>query len=99
MDEVDVLLEKRSYKNLNRNAIVSVFLKMLKYYKGILFLTINRLLTIDMSFESQIQIAIHQPDLGLKSSRLIWSHLIHRLDADKKKEKAELMQPLSDIAE
>ncbi|KAK0616618.1 P-loop containing nucleoside triphosphate hydrolase protein [Immersiella caudata] len=99
MDEADVLLEKRSYENLNRNAIVSVFLRMLEYYEGILFLTTNRLLTMDAAFESRIQIAIRLPDLGPESRRLIWSNLIRRLDTDEEKGKAELMQRLDDIAE
>ncbi|KAK0643994.1 P-loop containing nucleoside triphosphate hydrolase protein [Cercophora newfieldiana] len=99
MDEADVLLEKRSYENLNRNAIVSVFLRMLEYYEGILFLTTNRLLTMDSAFESRIQLAIRLPDLGPESRRLIWTNLIRRLDADEEEGKAELMSHLDDMAE
>jgi len=97
MDEADVLLEKRSYENLNRNAVVSVFLRMLEYYEGILFLTTNRLLTMDAAFESRIQIAIRLPDLGPESRRLIWSNMIRRLDADEEQGKAELMEHLDDM--
>ncbi|KAK5656929.1 hypothetical protein OQA88_3451 [Cercophora sp. LCS_1] len=99
MDEADVLLEKRSYENLNRNAIVSVFLRMLEYYEGILFLTTNRLLTMDSAFESRIQLAIRLPDLGPESRKLIWANLIHRLDADEEQAKTELMLHLDDMAE
>jgi len=97
MDEADVLLEKRSYENLTRNAIVSVFLRMLEYYEGILFLTTNRLLTMDAAFESRIQIAIRLPDLGPEQRRIIWNNLIRRLDPAEAKGKTELMEHLDDM--
>ncbi len=34
MDEADVFLEQRSLVNLERNALVSVFLRVLEYYDG-----------------------------------------------------------------
>lgn len=44
IDEADILLESRSLEagTLDRNAMVSVFLKILEYYEGILLLTTNR---------------------------------------------------------
>ena len=42
LDEADVFLEARSKTDLKRNAIVSVFLRLLEFYPGILFLTTNR---------------------------------------------------------
>jgi hypothetical protein len=42
LDEADVFLEVRDTKDLNRNALVSVFLRQLEYYDGILILTSNR---------------------------------------------------------
>ena len=42
LDEADVFLEERDVKDLNRNALVSVFLRALEYYDGILILTSNR---------------------------------------------------------
>jgi len=41
-DESDVFLEERSQADLKRNALVSVFLRVLEYYDGILILTSNR---------------------------------------------------------
>lgn len=41
IDEADVFLEKRSPSDVIRNAMVSVFLRVLEYYSGILFLTTN----------------------------------------------------------
>lgn len=42
LDEADVFLEERDMKDLKRNALVSVFLRALEYYDGILMLTSNR---------------------------------------------------------
>ena len=39
MDEADVFLAKRRKEDLRRNAVVSVFLRIMEYYSGILFLT------------------------------------------------------------
>lgn len=42
LDESDVFLEEREKTDLKRNALVSVFLRALEYYEGILILTSNR---------------------------------------------------------
>jgi hypothetical protein len=42
LDEADVFLEQRSPDNLTRNGLVSVFLRKLEYYEGIMFLMTNR---------------------------------------------------------
>jgi len=51
LDEADVFLEQRSLADLQRNALVSVFLRVLEYYDGILVLTSNRVGKSDI-FES-----------------------------------------------
>ena len=42
LDEADVFLEKRNMLDIHRNALVSIFLRQLEYFQGILFLTTNR---------------------------------------------------------
>ena len=42
LDEADVFLEKRNMHDIHRNALVSIFLRQLEYFQGILFLTTNR---------------------------------------------------------
>lgn len=42
LDEADVFLEKRNMADIHRNALVSIFLRQLEYFQGILFLTTNR---------------------------------------------------------
>ncbi|KAL8651371.1 MAG: hypothetical protein Q9210_003290 [Variospora velana] len=50
IDEADVFLEQRSARDLGRNQLVSIFLRMLEYYEGILFFTTNRDEIIDAAF-------------------------------------------------
>lgn len=38
LDEADVFLEKRQHQDVHRNALVSIFLRLLEYFQGILFL-------------------------------------------------------------
>lgn len=52
LDEADVFLAERTLADLERNAIVSVFLRELEYYPGILLLTTNQPRVIDPAFMS-----------------------------------------------
>ncbi|PGH01801.1 hypothetical protein AJ80_08968 [Polytolypa hystricis UAMH7299] len=79
LDEADVFLEERSLTDLRRNALVSVFLRVLEYYDGILILTSNRVGTFDEAFKSRIQLALHYESLN-KSQRLkIWRNFFAHL--------------------
>ena len=63
LDEADVFLKERTKMGLQRNALVSVFLRILEYYDGVLILTTNRIGTFDEAFKSRIQLALHYPPL------------------------------------
>ncbi|KAK7999451.1 hypothetical protein PG990_012051 [Apiospora arundinis] len=63
LDEADVFLEQRTLNDLRRNALVSVFLRVLEYYDGILILTTNRVGIFDEAFKSRIQLALHYENL------------------------------------
>ena len=52
LDEADVYIAKRGI-DLNQNAIVGVFLRVLEYYSGVLFLTTNRGDTVDDAIASR----------------------------------------------
>ena len=65
LDEADVFLEERTKMDMQRNALVSVFLRVLEYYDGILILTTNRIGTFDEAFKSRIQLALHYPPLKI----------------------------------
>ncbi|KAF5573752.1 AAA family ATPase [Fusarium pseudocircinatum] len=83
MDEADVFLEERSMADLQRNSLVSVFLRILEYYEGILILTSNRVGTFDEAFKSRIQVAIHYDRLTKASRRKIWENFFEMLKDSK----------------
>ncbi|KAI1771509.1 P-loop containing nucleoside triphosphate hydrolase protein [Hypoxylon cercidicola] len=78
LDEAEVFLTKRNLQDLTRNAMVSVFLRALEFYSGILFLTTNRVGTIDEAFKSRIHISLYYAPLDWKTSKLIWQVNIRR---------------------
>ncbi|KAL1966372.1 hypothetical protein VTN77DRAFT_4514 [Rasamsonia byssochlamydoides] len=71
-DETDVFLAQRSKSELKRNAIVSVFLCILEYYKGLLFLTTNRVGSFDEAFISRIHLSLYYPGLNKSQNLAIW---------------------------
>lgn len=79
IDEADIFLEQRSLNDLHRNAMVSVFLRVLEYYAGILFLTTNRVATFDDAFKSRIHIPIRYTDLDAKSRLQIWRNFCAKI--------------------
>jgi len=72
LDEADVFLHQRSGTDVNRHALVSIFLRQLEYYQGILILTTNMIDHFDAAFESRIHFSILYPDLDFESRKTIW---------------------------
>ncbi|KAF7905798.1 hypothetical protein EAF00_000077 [Botryotinia globosa] len=79
LDEADVFLEERSMSDIKRNALVSIFLRVLEYHDGIIILTSNRVGTFDEAFKSRIQLALHYPSLTKVKRCDIWTMFITRL--------------------
>ncbi|KAI1483504.1 hypothetical protein F4774DRAFT_164561 [Daldinia eschscholtzii] len=84
LDEADVYLERRSSNDLKRNSIVSIFLRALEYFQGILFLTTNRVGDFDEAFLSRIHVAIGYEPLDDAAREQIWSNLFRKLKEDHK---------------
>jgi len=79
IDEADVFLERRSLHDLERNAMVAVFLRHVEYYRGILFLTTNRVKAFDEAFLSRIHVALHFSPLSLASKVQVWNAFIRKM--------------------
>jgi hypothetical protein len=62
--------------------ILIVFLRVLEYYSGILFLTTNRIGVIDEAFKSRIHISLRYPSLDLDSTKRVWENLLNRIKRD-----------------
>ncbi|MCJ1272200.1 hypothetical protein MMC22_012108 [Lobaria immixta] len=85
LDEADVFLEQRSAHDLERNKLVSIFLRILEYYEGILFLTTNRVENIDAAFQSRIHISMEYQDLSFSSRRHVWANFLHATSSRQQK--------------
>lgn len=84
LDEADVFLEKRNMHDIHRNALVSIFLRQLEYFQGILFLTTNRVETFDDAFQSRIHIALRYDPLDLKAKKAIFKMFVEKARAQQK---------------
>ena len=79
LDEADVFLEKRSIHDIHRNALVSIFLRLLEYFQGILFLTTNRVQTFDEAFVSRIHLSLRYEELSIKARLRVWKLFIEKV--------------------
>ncbi|KAK7926599.1 hypothetical protein PG985_003597 [Apiospora marii] len=84
LDEADIWLERRMVSDLKRNTLVAVFLRCLEYYRGILFLTSNRVGTFDDAFISRIHVVIHYEDLEEPQRKQIWKQFFDKLERERK---------------
>ncbi len=82
IDEADIFLERRSLHDLERNSLVSIFLRVLEYYEGILFMTSNRVNTFDDAFKSRIHVPLKYNDLTVASRKQIWKNFLSKTDGD-----------------
>jgi hypothetical protein len=88
LDEADVYLERRHSSDISRNGLVSIFLRALEYYRGVLFLTTNRVQSFDSAFLSRIHVALHYKNLRDEDRERIWANNFDRLDRESQPEAA-----------
>jgi hypothetical protein len=79
LDEADIFLQDRDYTNLERNALVSIFLRQLEYFKGVLFLTTNRVGMFDQAFQSRIHVTLGLPTLDQERRTAVWGIFLQEL--------------------
>lgn len=77
LDEADIFLEARTKDDIVRNAIVGVFLRLLEYHNGVLFLTTNRVQNFDEAFMSRISVIIKYPEFTPEVRKTVWDNIIH----------------------
>lgn len=76
VDEADAFLARRSSDDVSRNALVCVFLRMLEYHSGILFLTTNRIRDFDEAFFSRVHLALPYAPLDQAARLRIWRTML-----------------------
>ncbi|WP_028312191.1 AAA family ATPase [Derxia gummosa] len=93
IDEADVYIRRRD-DNMTANAVVGVFLRVLEYFNGLLFLTTNRVDDIDEAIVSRCiaLIKFNPPDRAAR--RKIWGVMTGQFGLDVA---PELLEQLSDI--
>ncbi|KAI1175392.1 hypothetical protein F4777DRAFT_588589 [Nemania sp. FL0916] len=99
LDEGDVFLSQRSKLDMKRNALVSVFLRVLEYYNGLLFLTTNRVGAIDEAFKSRIHMSLYYPPLNKAQTRDIFRLNIAKLREIESQRHEMTGEPSLDIKE
>ncbi|KAM5357115.1 hypothetical protein ACJZ2D_016600 [Fusarium nematophilum] len=75
IDEADVFLAQRS-DNPQINALVSVFLRELEQFDGVLFLTTNRVQSFDEAMISRIHLALKYQPLDRDARKAVWQHFL-----------------------
>jgi SpoVK/Ycf46/Vps4 family AAA+-type ATPase len=79
LDEADVFMAERHPHDIARNELVSIFLRELEYYRGIIFLTTNLYQTIDSAFRSRVSLHLLFKPLGLEARESVWRKFLDRL--------------------
>lgn len=77
IDEADIFLEKRSENDIQRNAMVGIFLRLLERHTGVMFLTTNRAEHLDEAFRSRISVIFKYPKLDFPTRLQIWKNLLN----------------------
>jgi len=77
LDEADIFLEARTKHDIHRNAMVGIFLRLLEYHQGILFLTTNRVENFDEAFYSRISVHLNYDLVDHSKRAKIWTNLLN----------------------
>ena len=85
LDEADVFMAERSPADIARNELVSIFLRELEYFRGIIFLTTNLYSTIDTAFRSRVNIHLLFEPLPPASRLVLWRKFLDRLPMERGK--------------
>ena len=81
IDEADVYIKRRD-DNITMNAVVGVFLRVLEYFNGLLFLTTNRVDDIDEAIVSRCIAMIKFYPPGSDARRKIWQVMTEQFELD-----------------
>ena len=79
LDEADVFMAERNPNDIARNELVSIFLRELEYFRGIIFLTTNLYHTIDSAFKSRVSLHLLFKPLVSDARQVVWQKFIETL--------------------
>ena len=81
IDEADVYIKRRE-DDITMNAVVGVFLRVLEYFNGLLFLTTNRIDDIDEAIISRCIALIRFHPPNDEARRKIWAVMTEQFGLD-----------------
>ena len=98
IDEADNLLQKRSLDDMDRNALVTSFLRLIDSYPPCtLILTSSRVSTLDATFRSRIHLAVHFKPFNKEQRESIWRMTVLRAKL-MKAEEDDLLEHIDELA-
>ena len=80
LDEADVFLMPRNIEDTRRNSIVSIFLRNLEWYPGVIFLTTNRLDRFDDGVLDRVHLKLRYPELSEVFTKRIFNDHFKRIN-------------------
>ncbi|KAM7201293.1 ATP-dependent zinc metalloprotease YME1L1 [Rhypophila sp. PSN 637] len=86
LDEADVFMAERHPQDILRNELVSIFLRELEYFRGIIFLTTNLYSTIDSAFRSRVSLHLLFTPLTVDARLIVWRKFLDRVEGTESKE-------------
>jgi hypothetical protein len=81
LDEAEVFVEQRGQSAFN-DRLVCVFLRILEYFEGLMFLTTNNVRKIDNAIWSRIDYMAQYPPLSPRSRRQLWTSFLGKIDPE-----------------
>ncbi|KAJ6020105.1 hypothetical protein N7522_000180 [Penicillium canescens] len=78
LDEADAFMASRTALHDNHNRLVTIFLRKLEYYQGVLFLTSNRGIQFDDAILSRIHLTVEYENLTREFRRDLWSTFLSK---------------------
>ncbi|KAH0494597.1 hypothetical protein TgHK011_001214 [Trichoderma gracile] len=85
-DEADVFMAERDPNDIHRDELVSIFLRELEYFRGIICLTTNLYHTIDAAFRSRVSLHLLFQSLNRGARETVWRKFLQRLPEQKRLE-------------
>lgn len=79
IDEADVYVRSRG-EDLEQNAIVAEFLRSAEYFRGLLFMTTNRVNDIDDAFLSRVAACISYSEPGPELAAKVWRTMAEQFE-------------------
>lgn len=81
LDEADVFLTQRG-DDIERNGLVSIFLRTIEYFNGVLILTSNLADKLDEAFSSRIHVSLRYNELGTMERSKVWRNFLRDLPGE-----------------